>query len=168
MSLGCHKNSLWLIWVGAGYTLHPPRVSHQLNLCFQWNIPWLKKNKQSIISKAPSQYTWMIEGLGHSSGVGVNCVCGVFASPGMALSVLVVLLLTVFYEVLKVWRLWLGSCSKLAHPQWRYSTPPSFSGDSTAALEHSPSESSLTPMEPHLPAVNTRNRSGSFWNTTLA
>lgn len=140
----------------ASSTSEPPIKS-----MFSVEYSLVEKKKKSIISKALSQYTWMIEGLGHSSGVGVSCVCGVFASPGMALSVLVVLLLTVFYEVLKVWRLWLGSCSKLAHPQ-RYSTPPSFSGDSTAALEHSPSESSLTPMEPHLPAVNTRNRSGSF------
>uniref|UniRef100_A0A3Q3WT39 Copper transport protein n=1 Tax=Mola mola TaxID=94237 RepID=A0A3Q3WT39_MOLML len=72
---------------------------------------------------------------------------------GMVLSVLVVLLLTVFYEVLKVWRLWLGSSSKLAQP-------PIASSDSTdgiAALDRSLSKSSLTPIEPHSPAVNTRN-----------
>lgn len=60
MSLGCHKNSLWLIWVGAGYTLHPPRVSHQLNLCFQWNIPWLKKkNNQSYQKHRHSTHGWL-------------------------------------------------------------------------------------------------------------
>ncbi|KAF3848810.1 hypothetical protein F7725_015307 [Dissostichus mawsoni] len=57
---------------------------------------------------------------------------------GMVLSVFVVLLLTVFYEVLK---------SAYA--------PPPYRSDSTAALESSPSESSLTPMEPPPPAANT-------------
>lgn len=91
-------------------------------------------------------------------------VC-VFVSPGMVMSVLVVLLLTVFYEVLKVWRVWLGSSSKLAQPQSRYAAPPSYRSDSSSALDSSPSESSLTPME-HPPTPNTRNRSRSLWNTT--
>lgn len=80
----------------------------------------------------------------------------------MVLSVFVVLLLTVFYELLKVWRVWLGSSSKLAQPQSPYAAPPSFHSDSTSALDSSPSESSLTPMESHPLASNTRNRSGSL------
>ncbi|XP_071321893.1 protein SLC31A2 isoform X2 [Trachinotus anak] len=76
---------------------------------------------------------------------------------GMVLSVLVVFLLTVFYEVLKVWRVWLGSSSKLAQPHCPDAGPPSSRSDSTSVLESSPSESSLTPMEPHAAAPNTRN-----------
>ncbi|XP_029300308.1 protein SLC31A2 [Cottoperca gobio] len=77
---------------------------------------------------------------------------------GMVLSVLVVLLLTLFYEVLKVWRVWLGSSVKLAQPQSAYTAPPSYRSDSSSALDSSPSESSLTPMEPPPPAADTRNR----------
>lgn len=104
-------------------------------------------------------------------GTKVNCMCvcvflcGVFASPGMVLSVLVVLLLTVFYELLKVWRVWLGSHSKLAQPQSRYATQTSYNSDRTSVLEGGPSESSLFPIEPQPPAVSTRKRSG---NTTVA
>ncbi|XP_040915723.1 probable low affinity copper uptake protein 2 [Toxotes jaculatrix] len=76
---------------------------------------------------------------------------------GMVLSVFVVLLLTVFYEVLKVWRVWLGNSSKLARPQSQYAPPPPSRSDSCAGLESSPSESSLTPMESHPPVPNTRN-----------
>ncbi|XP_059213521.1 probable low affinity copper uptake protein 2 [Centropristis striata] len=74
---------------------------------------------------------------------------------GMVLSVLVVLLLTVFYEVLKVWRVWLGSRSQLAPPP--YGAPPACRSDSSSVLESSPSESSLTPMEPTPPSGSTRN-----------
>lgn len=101
-------------------------------------------------------------------GTQVNCVC-VFTwcllSPGMVLSVLVVLLLTVLYELLKVWRVWLGSHSKLAQPQSRYGTQASYSSDRTSVLEGGPSESSLFPIEPQPPAVSTRKRSG---NTAVA
>lgn len=83
----------------------------------------------------------------------------------MVLSVLVVLLLTVFYELLKVWRVWLGSHSKLAQPQSRYATQASYSSDRSSVLEGGPSESSLFPIEPQPPAVSTRKRSG---NTTVA
>lgn len=76
---------------------------------------------------------------------------------GMVLSVFVVLLLTVFYEVLKVWRVWLGSSSKLAQPQSPYAVPPSSRSDSSSALDSSPSESSLTPIQSQPPAVHTRN-----------
>lgn len=71
---------------------------------------------------------------------------------GMVLSVFLVLLLTVFYDVLKVWRVWLGSSSRLAQPQ-----DPSCRRDSSSALGSSPSESSLTPIESHPPAASTRN-----------
>ncbi|XP_073333959.1 protein SLC31A2 [Pagrus major] len=77
---------------------------------------------------------------------------------GMVLSVFVVLLLTVFYEVLKVWRVWLGSKSKLAQPKSPYAVPPPLRTDSSSVLESSPSESSLTPIEPQPPAPNTTNR----------
>lgn len=76
---------------------------------------------------------------------------------GMVVSVFVVLLLTVFYEVLKVWRLWLGSSSKLAQPQSPCAAPLSLHSDSISVLDSSPSESSLTPIEPHPHASNNRN-----------
>lgn len=76
---------------------------------------------------------------------------------GMVLSVFVVLLLTVFYEVLKVWRVWLSSCSKLAEPQPLCAIPPSYRTDSSSVLESSPSESSLTPMDSPAPTPSTRN-----------
>ncbi|XP_033502518.1 protein SLC31A2 [Epinephelus lanceolatus] len=76
---------------------------------------------------------------------------------GMVLSVFVVLLLTVFYEVLKVWRVWLGTSSKLAQPQSAYAAPPSSRSDSVSVLESSPSESSLTPIESQPPTRFTRN-----------
>ncbi|XP_061590456.1 probable low affinity copper uptake protein 2 isoform X2 [Cololabis saira] len=66
---------------------------------------------------------------------------------GMVLSVLVVLLLTVFYESLKVWRVWLGSSSTLAPPASLYAAPSSSRGESSSVLDSSPSESSLTPSE---------------------
>ncbi|XP_069017629.1 protein SLC31A2 [Embiotoca jacksoni] len=71
---------------------------------------------------------------------------------GMVLSVFVVLLLTVFYEVLKVWRVWLGNGSGLTQPQSR-----SGRSDSSSVLESSPSESSLTPMDSQPPAPSLRN-----------
>ncbi|XP_036972425.1 probable low affinity copper uptake protein 2 [Acanthopagrus latus] len=77
---------------------------------------------------------------------------------GMVLSVIVVLLLTVFYEVLKVWRVWLGSRSKLAQPQSPYAIPPSHRTDNSSVLESSPSESSLTPIESQPSAPDTTNR----------
>lgn len=76
---------------------------------------------------------------------------------GMVLSVIVVFLLTVFYEVLKVWRVWLGNGSKRSQPLSRYAAPPSCRTDSSSVLESSPSESSLTPIDPHPPAGSTRN-----------
>ncbi|KAG7240812.1 hypothetical protein INR49_023386 [Caranx melampygus] len=72
---------------------------------------------------------------------------------GMVLSVFVVLLLTVFYEVLKVWRVWLGNGSKLA--QDAAALP--CSQENISVLESSPSESSLTPIQSHPPAPNNRN-----------
>ncbi|XP_054468574.1 probable low affinity copper uptake protein 2 isoform X2 [Anoplopoma fimbria] len=74
---------------------------------------------------------------------------------GMVLSVVVVFLLTVFFELLKVWRVWLGNGSKL--PQSPYAAPQSFGSDSNSVLESSPSESSLTPIGSPLPTPNTRN-----------
>nr|XP_046230714.1 probable low affinity copper uptake protein 2 isoform X2 [Scatophagus argus] len=74
---------------------------------------------------------------------------------GMVLSVFVVLLLTVLYEVLKVWRVWLGCSSKLARAPSVYATAQSMHSDSNTVLDSTPSESSLTPMEP--PALNTRH-----------
>ncbi|KAM6985836.1 protein SLC31A2 isoform 2-T2 [Aplochiton taeniatus] len=74
----------------------------------------------------------------------------------MVLSVAVVLLLTLFYELLKVWRVRLGSSS--APPQQLFPVPPLLHSPyspspecqgSSAALASSPSESSLAPTEPH-------------------
>uniref|UniRef100_A0A7N8WUP2 Copper transport protein n=3 Tax=Mastacembelus armatus TaxID=205130 RepID=A0A7N8WUP2_9TELE len=74
---------------------------------------------------------------------------------GMVLSVFVVLLLTVFYEMLKVWRVWLGSSSKLAQRQSPHAAPPFSQG---TVLNCSISESSLTTIESQPPAPDTRNR----------
>ncbi|KAM9338049.1 protein SLC31A2 [Symphorus nematophorus] len=76
---------------------------------------------------------------------------------GMVLSVFVVLLLTVLYEVLKVWRVWLGKCSKLAQPESPYAPPPPYRTDSSSVLDSSPSESSLTPIESQPTSTNSRN-----------
>ncbi|XP_036385086.1 probable low affinity copper uptake protein 2 [Megalops cyprinoides] len=68
---------------------------------------------------------------------------------GMALSVFVVLLLTVFYELLKVWKIWLGERSSLAPtpppPSPSPSSPESIG--SSAALTSIPSETSLAPAD---------------------
>ncbi|XP_067339871.1 probable low affinity copper uptake protein 2 [Channa argus] len=76
---------------------------------------------------------------------------------GMVLSVFVVLLLTVFYELLKVWRVWLSRSSKLAQPPSPYANPTSSRSDCGSVLDGSPSESSLAPMELHPRAPDTRN-----------
>uniref|UniRef100_A0A6Q2XED4 Copper transport protein n=2 Tax=Esox lucius TaxID=8010 RepID=A0A6Q2XED4_ESOLU len=78
---------------------------------------------------------------------------------GMALSVFVVLLLTVFYELLKVSRVWLGKRSEQAD-QSAFS-PPVLSSEcqgSSAALASSLSESSLAPMEQTVHIPSTTNR----------
>uniref|UniRef100_G3Q205 Copper transport protein n=1 Tax=Gasterosteus aculeatus TaxID=69293 RepID=G3Q205_GASAC len=75
---------------------------------------------------------------------------------GMVLSVFVVFLFTIFYEILKVFKLWLGSRSKWTQPQDPYAAHQTF--NSASALESSPSESSLTPMEPRPPAPDRRKR----------
>ncbi|XP_074546896.1 protein SLC31A2 [Halichoeres trimaculatus] len=72
---------------------------------------------------------------------------------GMVLSVFVVFLLTVFYEVLKVWRVWLGVRHKMSLHESRYA-PSSSRCDNTSVLEASPSESSLTPIDSHPSASN--------------
>ncbi|XP_068430212.1 protein SLC31A2 isoform X2 [Clinocottus analis] len=77
---------------------------------------------------------------------------------GMALSVFVVLLLTVFFELLKVWRVWLTRSSKLAQPLGSCAASRPFVGDSISVLESSPSESSLTPIESLAPAPDPRKR----------
>lgn len=61
----------------------------------------------------------------------------VHGAAGMVLSVLVVFLLTLFYELLKVWRIWLSR-------RFKKTTAPL--SDGTSVLESSPSESSLTPI----------------------
>ncbi|XP_034565004.1 probable low affinity copper uptake protein 2 [Notolabrus celidotus] len=73
---------------------------------------------------------------------------------GMVLSVFVVFLLTVFYEVLKVWRVWLGVRYKLSQHESRYASSPSSRCDNSSVLENSPSESSLTPIDSHLSPPN--------------
>ncbi|XP_014826889.1 PREDICTED: probable low affinity copper uptake protein 2 [Poecilia mexicana] len=70
---------------------------------------------------------------------------------GMVLSVFIVLLLTVVFEILKVWRVWLSSGSRLAHPPSAYAAAPSGRTESSSALDASPSESSLTPTETQPP-----------------
>lgn len=82
----------------------------------------------------------------------------------MVLSVLVVLLLTVFYELLKVWRVWLTTRSKLAQSQSPYAVPLSYHSHRDSVLNSTPSETSLTPVDSHSLSPNTRNRSASLWN----
>ncbi|XP_055792167.1 probable low affinity copper uptake protein 2 isoform X2 [Salvelinus fontinalis] len=69
---------------------------------------------------------------------------------GMVLSVFMVLLLTVFYELLKVWRIWLGKRPSPFHSS-------DCQGSSTA-LASSLSESSLAPMEQTAPTRSPTNR----------
>ncbi|XP_068608704.1 protein SLC31A2 isoform X3 [Brachionichthys hirsutus] len=71
----------------------------------------------------------------------------------MVLSVVVVLLLTVFYELLKVWRLHLERGSNRPAPQ-SYPPPPPTHDDGCSILNSSPSESSLTPTETRPPTPN--------------
>lgn len=87
----------------------------------------------------------------------------VSASSGMLLSVVVVMLLTVFYELFKVWRVWLETNTQLAQPALKYASPPAVRSDTSSVLESSQSELSLTPGGPHLPALNIRNRSASLY-----
>ena len=73
----------------------------------------------------------------------------VFVSAGMVLSVAVVLLLTVFFELLKVSRVWLGHRHQPAPPAFTPPFPnPLFPNaechDSNAALAPGPSGSSLS------------------------
>lgn len=75
---------------------------------------------------------------------------------GMVLSVFVVFLLTILYEVLKVWRVWLASSSELAQPQSPYAAPPPFHSDSVSVVDHCASETSLTPMKSHFPPSSNR------------
>lgn len=86
----------------------------------------------------------------------------VSVSSGMLLSVFVVVLLTVFYELFKVWRVWLESKSELAPSTLNDTPPPAVRSDSSAVLESSQSELSLTPGGPELPGVNIRKRSASL------
>uniref|UniRef100_A0A1A7XG60 Copper transport protein n=1 Tax=Iconisemion striatum TaxID=60296 RepID=A0A1A7XG60_9TELE len=79
----------------------------------------------------------------------------VHSPAGMVLSVFVVLLLTVIFEFLKAWRLWLGN--GFAHHQPADPVASSLS-ESSSGLETSPSESSLTPIESQPPTTSSRNR----------
>lgn len=68
----------------------------------------------------------------------------------MLLSVVVVFLLTLCYEVLKVSRIW------LSHRFEKSTAPPC--GDSQPVLDTMPSESSLTPIAPAQPPVSNIDR----------
>lgn len=83
-------------------------------------------------------------------------------SSGMLLSVFVVMLLTVFYELFKVWRVWLETKAELLQPHLKYTPPPPVRSDSTTVLENSQSELSLTHGEPRRLAVNVKNRSAAL------
>lgn len=79
----------------------------------------------------------------------------------MALSVLVVLLLTVLYEVLKVWRARLGSGFEPPPPpppQPRSPSQGSYGSDCNSMLDGSPSESSLCPFQPQRSASSSSSR----------
>lgn len=90
---------------------------------------------------------------------GLASAVHVCVSSGMLLSVFVVTLLTVFYELFKVWRVWLETKSQLAPPALESTLPPAVRSDSSTVSEGSQSELSLTPEGRPLPAVNVRNRS---------
>ncbi|XP_077399223.1 protein SLC31A2 [Vanacampus margaritifer] len=66
---------------------------------------------------------------------------------GMFASVIVVMLVTVLYELLKVWRVWLNRSTALARYFTPYSSEPASQSNSNPVLESSTSESSLTPKE---------------------
>nr|XP_061836824.1 protein SLC31A2-like [Nerophis lumbriciformis] len=84
-----------------------------------------------------------------SSNVTLLFDCWNVNSPaGMLLSVLVVMLLTVFYEVLKVWRVWLSTSTYPRHSSYA-ATPLSQHSDCTSVLENSHSDASLAPTEAH-------------------
>ncbi|KAM8871946.1 protein SLC31A2 isoform 1-T1 [Synchiropus picturatus] len=80
----------------------------------------------------------------------------VHSAAGMAVSVIVVLLLTVFYEILKVWRVWLSTNSMMHRSQ----TPPpytrssSIQTDTNSVLE---SDAPLAPKEQSSFFPKTRN-----------
>uniref|UniRef100_A0A3P9ICZ6 Copper transport protein n=1 Tax=Oryzias latipes TaxID=8090 RepID=A0A3P9ICZ6_ORYLA len=76
----------------------------------------------------------------------------VHSPAGMVLSVLLVLLLALFYEVLKVWRVWLSG-SQLAVRAPACTPPPSVHSESASMLEGSP-ETSLAPVELHTSGPN--------------
>ncbi|XP_029024197.1 probable low affinity copper uptake protein 2 isoform X2 [Betta splendens] len=76
---------------------------------------------------------------------------------GMVLSVLVVLLLNIFHELLKVWRVWLTTRSKLSKSRSLYAVRLSYHSDCGSVLNSTPSETSLTPMESYSSTPNTRN-----------
>lgn len=73
---------------------------------------------------------------------------------GMLLSVVVVFLLTVCYEVLKVSRIW------LSHRFEKSTAPPC--GDSSPVLDSMPSESSLTPIAPTQPPTSHNDKRRSL------
>lgn len=77
----------------------------------------------------------------------------------MLLSVLVVTLLAVFYELFKVWRVWLETKSGLARPTFKHTASLPAGRDGPAATEGSQAELSLTPAE-H--PVDARTRSASL------
>ncbi|CAM4666541.1 unnamed protein product [Leuciscus chuanchicus] len=87
---------------------------------------------------------------------------------GMVLSVIVVLLLTVMYEFLKVWKITVGKQhSPVTHPPAPVSFPPEQScfapvmkcGGGSSALSNSPSEISLSPTETITTADTTAKKS---------
>ncbi|XP_043951651.1 probable low affinity copper uptake protein 2 [Gambusia affinis] len=80
-------------------------------------------------------------------------VWNVHSPAGMVLSVFVVLLLTVVFEILKVWRVWLSSSSRLAHRPSAYAAASSGRTESCSALDASPSESSLSPSDLQPPSA---------------
>lgn len=92
-------------------------------------------------------------------------VC-VSVSSGMLLSVLVVMLLTVFYKLLKVWRAWLETKSELAQASLERSPPRAGRSDSSTVLASSRSELSLTAEGARLLAADGRKRSASRRNST--
>ncbi|XP_027882000.1 protein SLC31A2 [Xiphophorus couchianus] len=79
-------------------------------------------------------------------------VWNVHGPAGMVLSVFVVLLLTVVFEILKVWRVWLSSSSRLAQRPSAYAAAAFGRTESCSALDAS--ESSLAPTETRPPSRN--------------
>ncbi|XP_076016113.1 protein SLC31A2 [Genypterus blacodes] len=167
LSCACLPLGLWITKVIRTDLDSPPRPGSQQQIgpgreCFDGGAESLITAES--VGSARNRVTMMSMTFEASSSVTLLFdFWSVHGPAGMVLSVFVVLLLTVFYEVLKVWRLWLGAGSRPASPGSLYSLPHSISAedpsDGGAVLGSAHSESSLTPIQtPPPPAAAARDQ----------